>query len=279
MTGFRADLHTHTTFSDGSLTPEELVGLAAQAGLNGLCITDHDTVDAYPNAFFLGKEKGLRMISGAEFSSHWEKESIHILAYSFHLDHPGIVKLIDHHKNRRKNRVVGMLEKLAKYGMPLTIEDLPQDLRKNLGRPHIGLAMIQKGYVRDLQQAFGEWLGEDRPCYVPGDLIDVATTIRAIQEAGGFAVLAHPHFIRNTSIIGKLLQMPFDGIECLYGNLPAHRTKRWEAIAKNKKILITGGSDFHGAIRPNIPIGCSTAPESTFLILEKRFQENNPSLA
>lgn len=282
MTAFRADLHCHTTCSDGSLTPKETIVLAKQQGLSGLSITDHDSIDAYEETFPAAKEAGISLISGIEFSAMFAENSVHILGYSFDLNNQSLRELCLKHIQRREERNRAMLELLNAQGMPLTQEDVlacasivSLEKKRVIGRPHIALALIKKGYVDTVQNAFRLYLGEGRSCYFRGDPISVDETISVIHGAGGFAIIAHPHLIKNEALVGKLLGMNFDGLEGYYSLIPPKKHDRWIKIAKNRSWIITGGSDFHGDIKSNIPLGCSGVDEETFRILEDQFKKMN----
>jgi 3',5'-nucleoside bisphosphate phosphatase len=280
MTEFRADLHCHTTYSDGSLSPGELVRHAKKSGLSGLSITDHDTIEAYATAIPVCKEVGIEWISGVEFSSAYNEASVHILGYAFPLNSPDIQSFCEQHGHRRLNRNRIILELLAKNGMPISeqevIEGAPavSSLHRSFGRPHIAQAMIRKGYVATVQEAFKKYLSEGTSCYAQGEFFSVEETLATIHSARGLAVIAHPHLITRNSTIKYLLNMPFDGLECFYGKFQNKEHTRWLTIANKKNWLITGGSDFHGDIKPIIELGCSWIGEDTFRILQKHFLAN-----
>lgn len=271
MNVFRADLHCHTTSSDGSESAEKVIMLAKQAGLSALSITDHDTVAAYETAIPAAKQQNIILIPGIEFSTVLQQTSVHILGYGFRVDHSAILSLCNKHTERRKNRNLEMLECLKKHGMSLEYEDLtdaiPMELAlpgRSIGRPHIAFALVKKGYVETLKEAFERYIGEGRPCFVQGASFSVDDTIDAIHQAKGIAVIAHPHLIKKTEILKELLDKNFDGIECYYGRFPATAHERWLKIAKYKNWLITGGSDFHGNAKPNQNLGCSWIGQEPF---------------
>lgn len=275
MDEFRADLHCHTTCSDGTVTPSDMIQLACDLNLQGLSITDHDTIAAYQEAFPAAEAKSLPLISGVELSAVHCEISIHILAYSFPLHSPAIQKFCQRHHERRELRYRKILDLLASKEMPLSLEDLsflPSPY--SLGRPHIAAAMVKKGYVQTIQQAFHEYLGEGKPCYVSGSAFSVEETLDVIHQANGLAIIAHPHLIENIGIVRDLLEMPFDGIEGYYARFPASAHERWLKIGARKGWLITGGSDFHGSIKPNLPLGSSWVNAETFTILQRHFQSN-----
>jgi predicted metal-dependent phosphoesterase TrpH len=276
MTDFRADLHCHSTCSDGSLTPFELVHLAKQKGLSGLSITDHDTVEAYSEGIAaLCMDLGIALITGVEFSAMLQDTSIHILGYGFRADDPAILAFCAKHAARRKERNKIILQLLDKHGMPVSESDLTAVLpdvqakgRRSIGRPHIALAMVDKGYVGSVQEAFKKYIGEDKPCYAPGSPFSIEETIDIIHNSNGAAIIAHPHLLPHTKHLGPLLDMEFDGIECFYGTFPPKDHQRWVKIAQDKQWLVTGGSDFHGTIKPNINLGCSWIDQPTFQALK-----------
>lgn len=281
MNEFRADLHCHTNCSDGTLSPIEILSLAKEKGLQGLSISDHDSIEAYPSALPAASEIGLSLISGIEFSSIFQGTSVHILGYSFSTSHNAILSLCSRHQERRLQRNRAILDKLAADNMNISEEELhiSQEGKKlpahhTVGRPHIALAMIKKGYVKNVFDAFKIYLGEDCPYYVRGELIDVEETLQIIHEAKGFAIIAHPHLIRERKIIHDLLKMNFDGLEGYYANISAEQNNQWVKTAKKKNWIITGGSDFHGDIKPSINLGASWTNEETFKILQQRFVQN-----
>lgn len=273
---FRADLHCHTTCSDGTLSPVEVVKLAAEIGLKGLSITDHDTIDAYETALPAAKDAGIELISGIEFSAAYRRTSVHILGYAFSLSDEHILAFCRRHQERREKRNQTILQLLAKNKMPITHEELLAGFdpstapRKTIGRPHIAQAMIRHGYVQSVQEAFSKYLKEGKPCYAAGEPFSVEETIDVIHRAKGIAVIAHPHLIEKGSTIRYLLQMNFDGLEAYYARLPAEQEEKWIKIGQEKGWLITGGSDFHGSVKPNIPLGCSWVNEQTFRLLQNK---------
>lgn len=273
MSDFRADLHCHSTCSDGSLTPLELLELAAQKEIQALSITDHDSIAAYtPEVLIKAAELGILLIPGVEFSTGIGRTSIHLLGYNFSLQSPQIAALCLEHVNRRKIRYVAILERLRHKGMPITVEELLETAdalgdkqhTKIIGRPHIAQTMVKLGYVESIQEAFKKYIGENAPCYVQGEQFSVKMTIDVIHQAGGKAIIAHPHLIKNNEILTQLLAMDFDGIECYYSKFGMKEHQRWIKIAENRKWIITGGSDFHGDIKPSIPLGCSWINEDLF---------------
>ncbi len=261
---FRADLHCHTTFSDGGLTPEELLNRAKEVGLSGISITDHDTIAAYREAPAIAKQLGLLLGTGVEFSCVFQKMSVHILGYDFDLNAPSIQRLCDRHQQRREMRNKAILEKLSRLGMHISLEELHALGGRTIGRPHIAHLMIQKGYVASMKEAFNQFIGDGKPCFDPGEGIFAQETIEIIHQAKGKAFVAHPHLLEHARKIKELLKYPFDGIECHYAKFSPEQEKRWINTAKEKGWLMSGGSDFHGPSKDYITLGCSWVDEKTF---------------
>lgn len=259
---FRADLHTHTTCSDGSATPKELVAMAKEAGLSGLSITDHDTIDAYETALPEAKALGLILGTGVEFSSMHQGTNVHILGYDYSLDSGAIREFCLKHQNRRKERNRKILDKLAKLNMFIREDELGAS--QTVGRPHIAQAMVKKGYVSSFKEAFNLYLADDKRCYDPGVSFTVEETLEVIHTAEGKAFLAHPHLMEDGRKVKEILKLKFDGIECHYSKCHPDKEKRWLKVAKEKGLLISGGSDYHGDVKPQIPLGCSWVDEATF---------------
>lgn len=279
MNEFRADLHCHSLCSDGTMSPSEIIDLAIKMGLNGLSITDHDTIAAYPEAILEAQSKNIQMIPGVEFSAIHRQTSVHILAYSFSLNSPIIKSFCQLHQKRRERRTMEILKLLAAQGMSLSLDDFPSDLlvpslKHSMGRPHIALAMLKKGYVTSIQQAFHHYLGEGKPCYIPSSAFTVEETIELIHRANGLAIIAHPHLIENHAVCRDLLEMNFDGIEGYYARFQMTDHERWLKIGARKGWIITGGSDFHGSIKPNLSLGSSYVNEETFALLKQHYQNH-----
>lgn len=265
MSEFRADLHCHSTFSDGSLSPRQLVELAVTKELKGLSISDHDTIGAYPEALTAGLELNINVIPGVEFSATDGHHPVHILGYGFDPKADSITQLCAKHHDRRNQRNQAILERLASQGMPLDANDLAIGGAKgSIGRPHIAQAMIRKGYVDTVPNAFKRYLREGGQAYASGPRFSVEETLEAIHGGGGLAVIAHPHLIQNERVTNRLLTLPFDGIEAYYAYFPLDACERWLKIAAQKDWFITGGSDFHGDVKPNISLGSSWTPQDTF---------------
>lgn len=273
---FRADLHCHSNCSDGSEDPHVLLRLALQAGLQGLSITDHDTLDAYTPALFKDAEElGLRLLTGIELSSELDQVPVHILGYGYDVHAPHLKGFLEDLQNRRRERNLAILKKLAARQMPISEEELISfslsiRQKRTIGRPHIALLMVKKGYVDTPQEAFERYLREGALCYAAGIKVTPKEAIEQIHQAKGKAVLAHPHFLKKGSFLRKLLDLPFDGVESYYSLLHKEQEKPWLKLAKERGWIATGGSDYHGTLKPRIPLGCSWVNETTFNALLSR---------
>ncbi|SCA58408.1 5'-3' exoribonuclease [Chlamydiales bacterium SCGC AB-751-O23] len=273
---FRADLHCHSTCSDGSSSPEELVFLAKKRGLKGLSITDHDTIDAYSKIHEAVEQTGLEIITGVEFSAFHQGKSVHVLAYGFRLDDPCIIALCKRHEKRRKSRILKMLDKLQELGINISEKELFESAGSNvssIGRPHIANVLIQKGKASSVKDAFQKFLGNGKKAFVAGDQISVVDTLQAIHQAKALAVIAHPHLIFERSLFNSLLSLNFDGLEVFYANMPRSKEANFYDIATKKKWLMTGGSDFHGENKPEIQLGASYVKEEGFRSLQRNLDE------
>lgn len=272
---FKADLHCHSTFSDGSLDPKELLNLAKSIGLSGLSLTDHDTFEG----FFFGKdyaeEIGMKWLPGIEISTEYQNKNVHLLAYSFDPYDTAFGDFCTNLKNSRKSRNLGILKLLSKLGMEITEEELASEGAKgSIGRPHIANVLIKKGYVNSVNEAFRKYLGDGKPAYFEQEKVKITDAIERVHKAGGYAILAHPHLIRDANLVDRLLHLPLDGIECFYSRFPRSREEKWLSIVKKKNWIATGGSDFHGASKPETNLGISWVESDIFDILWKRWKEH-----
>lgn len=258
----RADLHIHSTCSDGTETPENILRMVKEKEFFGLSITDHDTSAAYTPEFFkLADKLKLKVLVGAELSSTLDDHNVHILAYDFDHEDPSFCKFIESIQKSRYKRNVKILENLKKLGIFID----PTLLEKSvvIGRPHIAQALIEKGIVNNIKEAFEIYLKEGAKAYYPGLRPHSQKVIEEIHKAKGKAFIAHPH-LTPKRILEKLLHLPFNGIECYYARFPRDKEKAYLDIAKKKRWLISGGSDFHGHIKPLNALGASWVDEETF---------------
>lgn len=248
----RIDLHTHSTASDGTDTPAELVRAAAAAGLDVVALTDHDTVAGHAEAADALPE-GLTLVPGAELSCRLEGVSLHMLAYLFDPAEPELARERELVRDDRVPRARGMVAKLRELGVPITWERVAEIAGNgSVGRPHIATAMVELGVVDTVSDAFtSEWIANDGRAYVEKHELDPFTAIRLIKGAGGVAVFAHPLAVKRgrcvpESAIADLAAAGLDGIEVDHMDHDAATRDRLRGLARDLGLLATGSSDYHG---------------------------------
>jgi predicted metal-dependent phosphoesterase TrpH len=263
----RIDLHIHSTASDGTLTPSEILALAQNLHLGAIAITDHDTLDGSKDALSLGIPPSVKFLTGVEISAEPPPSfscagSFHILGYAVDVDHPGLNRTLSMLRDSRKNRNPKILKLLSRSGIEIALDEV-LNLAGNsqLGRPHIAQLMVEKGYVQSIDSAFDEYLGNGKPAYVDRFRFECEETIKSILNAGGIPVLAHPFLlgIKENNILEDLIAVLTDmglrGIEVYYPEHTQNLVAYYTRLARHYNLLITGGTDFHGDINPEINMG------------------------
>lgn len=258
-----ADLHAHTTASDGTFTPTELVRAAKAAGLSLLAVTDHDTVAGLDEATREADRIGLALVPGVELSVEGPPGKCHLLGFNFDRHAPGFLDTLARVSEARRTRNGRMAERLQALGVPVTLEEITAVAPPgaNVGRPHFAQTLVNRGVVANLAQAFERYLGDGAPAYVPAASLTPAEAIALIHGAGGLAVLAHPGLLKlapGEQIRNRLLalqQLGLDGIEAYYGRHTLGDTERFLHFAQTLGLIVTGGSDFHGAHKPDVFLG------------------------
>ena len=257
------DLHLHTICSDGTHSPEEVVSMSAEAGLRAVSICDHDAMDGTDEALAAGEKYGVEVITGVELSVVWEQYSdVHLLGYGYDHNNQELCNSLKEFRDFRRNRNVLIVERinerlLEQQREPLDVADVQRRAAGAIGRPHIAMALIDNGYVRDTEEAFQKYLV---PCNVPKRLFPIDEAIKLIHAAGGVAVLAHPPFISSErSVLLELFDifksLGLDGIEG-YNSGSSNDDIDWTITAAVQRgLLVTGGSDFHGLTKGSIAIG------------------------
>lgn len=254
------DLHVHTTASDGTLTPSEVICLAQKTGLAAIAITDHDTVSGIEEALIAGKKLGVEIVPGIELSVAYEKE-MHILGYYIDYKNLFLQNKIKELEQFRLQRNPLIIKKLNLLGLKVELEEVKEIVSGNIiGRPHIAQIMLKKGYVNTINDAFAKYLAEGKPAYVAKRRISVQEAIAVIHSAGGCAVLAHPKYLGLSKekldvLLDELLSYGLDGMEVYYGSHSLNEQICYKELAIKKGLIITGGSDFHGASKPKIKLG------------------------
>ncbi|NGX31547.1 MAG: 5'-3' exoribonuclease [Chlamydiae bacterium] len=257
---FRADLHTHTTFSDGTCDPKELILLAKEKGLDGLAITDHDNVDAFFEVKTFAKDK-LPLLCGIELSCEHVSKSVHVLGYGFD---PDIMRdFCVHFLELRMQRNEKICRNLQNAGFKISLDALKGSYKKALGRPQIANYLVETKQISSFQQAFVQYIGNHASCYVEGYRLSIQEAIEKIHLANGKALIAHPHLLKDPILFKELIAMPFDGIEAYYASFTKSQCLPFLEVANQKQWIVTGGSDFHGNIKSNM-LGSSFTNEETF---------------
>lgn len=246
-----ADLHTHSTASDGTLTPAQLVESAFEKGLSVLGMTDHDTVSGLDAARQAAKGTGLRLIPGIELSCGWpgRDTSVHVLGLFIDDKALALQKLLDEQREQRYVRALRMVDLLA--GLDLDVAELRQRFEQSpekvLGRPHIARYLQERGYVKDFQGAFERYLSRGKPAYVAKDHVLPEVGIEIIQAAGGIAVIAHPGLTSDWGHVwSRISSLAWDGIETYYSEHSPADVRRFAELADQFNLVSTGGSDYHG---------------------------------
>jgi hypothetical protein len=261
------DLHIHSTASDGSLTPASILDHAQKLNLAAIAITDHDSIDGSKEALRLGIPPSLQFLTGVEISAAHPpffpgSGSFHILGYGIHLDDPVLNQTLKKLQEARKNRNPKIVRRLNELGFRLSIEDVEKIGGKGqIGRPHIACALMKKGYVSSIGEAFEKLLGTTKPAYVGKERIGCEDAIDMIRSAGGIAALAHPGLLaiaderQMGALIRNLVDMGMRAIEVYYPQHTKEQTKQLAQLSKRYDLLMTGGTDFHGALTPEIQMG------------------------
>ncbi len=263
----RIDLHIHSTASDGTLTPAEIISLAKDLNLGAIAITDHDTLDGSKDALSFGIPPSVKFLTGVEISAEPPPSfscagSFHIIGYAVDIDHPALNHKLSMLRDSRKNRNPQILKLLSRFGIEIEFDEVRKLAGDSqLGRPHIAQLMVDKGYVQSIDSAFDEYLGNGKPAYVDRFRFECEETIKAILNAGGIPVLAHPRLlgIKENDVIEDLIAVLTDmglrGIEAYYPEHTKNLIAYYSRLARHFNLLITGGTDFHGGIKPDIQMG------------------------
>lgn len=255
------DLHTHTTHSDGSATPEELIEFASAKRARAVAVTDHDTVSAIFEARAAADRFGIEFVAGIEISAEYSPGTMHILGYCIDDESRALATKLDELKKAREERNPQIACVLRSLGFDISYDEVVQVAgNKVVGRPHFARLMIEKGYVATIQEAFDRFLKKGAAAYVEKARLSPAESIRLIHEAGGVAVLAHPYQLKLSSheevdqLVGELAGLGLDGIEAVYSRHSAAERSSYAEVAARHGLLVTGGSDYHGSYKPDISI-------------------------
>ncbi len=278
------DLHTHSTCSDGTRTPEELIELAVKAGLEAIALTDHDTVSGIKR--FLSAAEGLpiRAVPGVELSSFLHSKEVHVVGLFLNPDTPELLAMLEEQRRCRAIRNDAMLTKLREKGYDITEEDVLEKAHgESVGRPHVAAVLVEKGYFRTMQEAFVRLIGRGASCYVNRIYPTPEQCIKAIHAARGLAVWAHPLTSASSAAatmrkIGKTLAgQGLDALECYYSSFTEKQTADALAFAEKTGLGVSGGSDYHGEAHKGIELGTGGGnlciPYSTYEQLYERWEK------
>jgi predicted metal-dependent phosphoesterase TrpH len=256
-----ADLHLHTQFSDGTFTPEELVGRASNLGFSAIALTDHDTVEGCARAAVACAAANIEFISGTELTAEHADTEVHILAYFVDTQNQVLLTRIGEFQAVRQNRIREMVAALNKLGIPLQAESVFALANcKSPGRPHVARALVKEKLIGNLDEAFERYLKKGRPAWVPKTKMSALEAVELIHQAGGLAVMAHPGLNRSDDIIPALVAAGLDGIECFHTKHSTAMAERYLGIADKYHLLVTGGSDCHGFSKVKPLIGTVKLP-------------------
>ncbi len=244
-----ADLHTHTTFSDGGNSPCALVRLAKSKGISALGITDHDSVNGINQAIECGKEYGIDIIPGVELSTDVNDKEIHLLGYFIDHEDKDLQSYLQFFREERAFRAKRIVKKLNDMNVEIEFEEILQEARNSaIGRPHIANVLISKGVVDSYQAAFQKYLGDYAPAFERKIHVSLQSAIKLINDAKGLAFLAHPGKMPE-DLLQTVLASKIDGIEVVHPSHNDSRTKFYRGIVNQYCLLASGGSDFHGGIK------------------------------
>lgn len=252
----RLDLHVHTTFSDGDMTPQQVVDLAKSVGLDGVAITDHDEFRGFSE---LVPVPGLMLIPGIEIAAMEGDCEVHVLGLNIDCRNKAIHSYVHSAVEKRRQRAQTIAEKLRAAGYDVTLEDIERECRGcALGRPHVALALIKKGYAQTLDDAFARFVSRGTPFYVPLERVPVARAAELIAQAGGKPVLAHPGLLKGgvwDALAPRLKDAGFWGVEAYHPSHSDGQCRAFESEARRRELFVTSGSDFHGALDSRVALG------------------------
>jgi predicted metal-dependent phosphoesterase TrpH len=242
-----ADLHSHTTASDGALSPRELVKLAARHGVRVLAVTDHDSVSGLPEAIDEAGKHGIEIVPGLEINCDVTGAEIHVLGYCVDWRAEWFEAFLAEQRAERTARVHRMVERLGELGLPLTAEEVFAICKEGSpGRPHVAQAMVKRGYVKSVREAFDRYLRTNGPANVPRRRLTPVEAVQVIRRARGVPVLAHPGLANRDELIPELVEAGLAGIETFYPEHSAGQIEAYRALCRARGLVATGGSDYHG---------------------------------
>lgn len=269
------DLHLHTNHSDGTFEPEEVIRRAKSLKMTTISITDHDTISAVPAArAAAGKE--LEILSGVELTAVSHGRELHVLGYGFSEQDPELTGYMKDAQERRHGRIQRMIEKLNEKGVAVTLAEVEKiaGTGTSVGRPHLAEALMKRGAVNSLNEAFDRYIGDHAPCFVKEATLTVTDAVRLIRQAGGVAILAHPHRLVEDEWLPDLVDEGIQGIEVYHSDHEPPIIRHYLEFAKKMNLLVSGGSDCHGYRKAKGPlIGTVKVPEELLERLKAAFTQ------
>jgi 3',5'-nucleoside bisphosphate phosphatase len=259
----KADLHVHSTASDGTLTPTALVELALREGLDVLAIADHDSVEGLAEALAAAQGTTLTVIPAVELSAALGDRDVHILGYFIDHEDPGLLAHLSTLRRARLERATRTVERLADAGIAVDLEDvLGLAAGGSVGRSHLARALVSRGHAEGVAQAFDRYIGRGRPYYVAKEVGGPADVIGIVRNAGGIAVVAHPGVGRLDDEIAGLAEAGLGGIEAYHADHDSRQRDYYAEMAERMGLFVTGGSDYHGPEAPNPILGSVKLPQA-----------------
>jgi len=257
----RCDLHLHSRFSDGSLSPAEIVDLARAQGINALSLTDHDTVAGLDEARSACRDAGILFIPGVELSVGYGNGEIHLLAYGFDTRSKALRETLDRLAAERVRRMERMVELLRGMGIEAVFDDVQALAGGNiLSRLHLATYLAEKGFAASRDEAFARYIGNGKPAFVRRRILTLKSALELVTGTGGVTVLAHPALTRRDDLIEYLVRIGTRGLEAYYPKHSPGDTARYLKVCRRYDLLATGGSDFHGDGKPATPLGAALTP-------------------
>jgi len=270
------DLHTHSYFSDGSFSPEQIIQYASDLGLKAISITDHDSIDAIPIALQISKKCHIEFIPGIEISAKHGAYDLHLLGYFMDHNNEQLRNYVKLFQNERRKRAEKIVKLLNKVGVKIKLEFVLHKAAKgSVGRPHIAEVMVEQGYVFSYQEAFQKYIGDGCSCYVPKYKIKPTSAVQLINEAGGISFIAHPGVDLNEEGILELIKLGIEGIETIHPKHCPHDIDYYRRLVKKHNILECGGSDCHGERKGETLIGQFTVPYQIIINMKNRLKHKS----
>jgi predicted metal-dependent phosphoesterase TrpH len=244
----KADLHTHTYYSDGKYSPAELVERAGSCGIHNLSITDHDNVDGIEEAIEKANQVGIELIPGVELSSEHKDREVHVLGYFFDYKNPELLEHLIKFRQLRLKRAEKIVEKLNMMSIPLKMADVLLKAKGNtsIGRPHIAFALLENNYISNYYEAFVRYIGDNKPAYEKKPNISTKAAIDLIANAGGLSFIAHPGKVIRDEMLIEIIELGVDGIEVIHPSHSSEIISYFQDFVSQYFLLESGGSDFHG---------------------------------